>query len=130
MCDKNCYFQGSSAPFLHQFLYQYLLPYTVCFMPLLVSALLLFVNTAFQASSLSIIRASIESQLFPFSTAAIGISFLQFANPNSMRNIYVLGLSLFLGVSIPQYFIMNTDNTGHGPVRTGAGWVRDSYLHF
>lgn len=57
--------------------------------------------------------------------AAVGISFLQFANPNSMRNIYILGLSLFLGISIPQYFIMNTDGFGHGPVKTGGGWFNN-----
>lgn len=48
---------------------------------------------------------------------------MQFANNNSLRNIYVLGLSLFLGISIPQYFAMHTDDTGHGPLRTSAGWV-------
>ncbi|GER36334.1 xanthine/uracil permease family protein [Striga asiatica] len=57
--------------------------------------------------------------------AAIGISFIQFTNNNSMRNIYVLGVSLFLGISIPQYFIMNTDAAGHGPVRTNGGWFND-----
>ncbi|KAB2628020.1 nucleobase-ascorbate transporter 3-like [Pyrus ussuriensis x Pyrus communis] len=40
--------------------------------------------------------------------AAVGITFIQFANNNSLRNIYVLGLSLFLGISIPQYFVSNT----------------------
>lgn len=59
-----------------------------------------------------------------FWTAASGISFIQFANCNSMRNLYVLGLSLFLGISIPQYFVMNATPNGNGPVRTDAGWVR------
>lgn len=58
--------------------------------------------------------------------AAIGISFIQFSNNNSMRNIYILGLSLFLGISIPQYFIMNISPDGHGPVRTNGGWVSNS----
>ncbi|XVE94824.1 hypothetical protein REPUB_Repub02eG0042900 [Reevesia pubescens] len=57
--------------------------------------------------------------------AASGITFIQFANSNSMRNIYVLGVSLFLGLSIPQYFAMNTTFDGHGPVRTNAGWFND-----
>ncbi|PSS31390.1 Nucleobase-ascorbate transporter like [Actinidia chinensis var. chinensis] len=58
--------------------------------------------------------------------AAIGVSFIQFTNSNSMRNMYILGLSLFLGISIPQYFVTHTDmNTGHGPVRTNAGWFND-----
>lgn len=57
--------------------------------------------------------------------AATGISFMQFANNNSMRNIYKLGLSLFLGMSISQYFVMNTDASGHGPVKTNGGWFDD-----
>ncbi|KAG4148062.1 hypothetical protein ERO13_D05G263150v2 [Gossypium hirsutum] len=57
--------------------------------------------------------------------AASGITFTQFANNNSMRNIYVLGVSLFLGLSIPQYFAMNTTYVGHGPVRTNAGWFNN-----
>ncbi|KAL8523986.1 hypothetical protein ACS0TY_013806 [Phlomoides rotata] len=57
--------------------------------------------------------------------AATGISFIQFTNNNSMRNIYVLGLSLFLGISIPQYFILNRDAAGNGPIRTKGGWFDD-----
>lgn len=57
--------------------------------------------------------------------AATGISFIQFTNINSLRNIYVLGIPLFLGISIPQYFAMYTDQTGRGPVRTNAGWFND-----
>ncbi|KAE8727966.1 Nucleobase-ascorbate transporter 3 [Hibiscus syriacus] len=57
--------------------------------------------------------------------AASGITFIQFANNNSMRNIYVLGVSLFLGLSIPQYFAMNISYDGRGPVRTNAIWFND-----
>lgn len=57
--------------------------------------------------------------------AATGISYIQFTNINSLRNIYVLGISLFLGISISQYFTMHTDTLGHGPVRTKAGWFND-----
>lgn len=56
-------------------------------------------------------------------SAATGISFIQFTNNNSMRNIYVLGVSLFLGISIPQYFILSRDAAGNGPVRTEGRWV-------
>ncbi|MFQ6640015.1 hypothetical protein Gotur_015161 [Gossypium turneri] len=59
------------------------------------------------------------------SVTASGITFIQFANNNSMRNIYVLGVSLFVGLSIPQYFAMNTTYVGHGPVRTNAGWFNN-----
>ncbi|KAE8657107.1 Nucleobase-ascorbate transporter 3 [Hibiscus syriacus] len=47
--------------------------------------------------------------------SASGITFIQFANINSIRNIYVLGVSLFLRLSIPQYIAMNTAYDGHGP---------------
>ncbi|KAF9668610.1 hypothetical protein SADUNF_Sadunf14G0021500 [Salix dunnii] len=57
--------------------------------------------------------------------AAIGISFIQFSNNNSMRNHYVLGLALFLGISIPQYFVSNTTGDGHGPIRADGGWFND-----
>ncbi|KAL0545664.1 hypothetical protein IC582_015554 [Cucumis melo] len=55
--------------------------------------------------------------------AATGISFMQFTNNNSMRNLYIIGLSLFLGISIPQYFVSNTSQDGRGPVQTAGGWV-------
>uniref|UniRef100_A0A7C8YP96 Xanthine/uracil/vitamin C permease n=1 Tax=Opuntia streptacantha TaxID=393608 RepID=A0A7C8YP96_OPUST len=57
--------------------------------------------------------------------AANGISFMQFTNNNSMRNMYVLGLSLFLGISIPYYFLSYTIAAQHGPVNTGGGWFND-----
>ncbi|XP_027149101.1 nucleobase-ascorbate transporter 3 [Coffea eugenioides] len=79
---------------------------------------------AFFASIPLPIFAAIYCVLYAI-VAATGISFIQFANPNSMRNIYILGLSLFLGISIPQYFVMNTDMAGHGPAKTGAGWFNN-----
>lgn len=79
---------------------------------------------AFFASIPLPIFAAIYCVLFGI-VAAVGISFIQFANSNSMRNIYVLGLTLFLAISIPQYFIMNTAPNGHGPVRTNGGWFND-----
>ncbi|KAI7726826.1 hypothetical protein M8C21_006625, partial [Ambrosia artemisiifolia] len=52
---------------------------------------------------------------------AVGLSFLQFTNMNSMRNLIILGLSLFLGISIPQYF-NGYVTVQHGLVHTNAGW--------
>ncbi|CAM8935955.1 unnamed protein product [Rhodiola kirilowii] len=79
---------------------------------------------AFFASIPLPIFAAINCVLFAL-VAACGISLIQFANNNSRRNLYILGLSLFLGISISQYFVSNTDNFGHGPVRTGGGWFND-----
>ncbi|OVA03440.1 Xanthine/uracil/vitamin C permease [Macleaya cordata] len=54
--------------------------------------------------------------------ASVGLSFLQFTNMNSMRNLFITGLSLFLGISIPQYFNEFWLAAHHGPVHTHAGW--------
>ncbi|XP_010429673.1 PREDICTED: nucleobase-ascorbate transporter 3 isoform X1 [Camelina sativa] len=56
---------------------------------------------------------------------AVGISFIQFTDTNSMRNMYVVGVSLFLSLSIAQYFYSNTSRAGYGPVRTAGGWFND-----
>ncbi|KAK2442617.1 N-terminal acetyltransferase [Trifolium repens] len=53
---------------------------------------------------------------------AVGISFLQFTNMNSMRNLIIIGLSLFLGISVPQFFNEYWTSSHHGPVHTNAGW--------
>ncbi|XP_020172059.1 nucleobase-ascorbate transporter 3 [Aegilops tauschii subsp. strangulata] len=79
---------------------------------------------AFFASIPLPIFAAIYCILFGI-VAAVGISFSQFANKNSMRNIYIIGLSLFLGISIPQYFAEYTASAGRGPARTNAGWFND-----
>nr|CAD1839530.1 unnamed protein product [Ananas comosus var. bracteatus] len=54
--------------------------------------------------------------------ASVGISFLQFTNMNSMRNLMITGLSLFLGISVPQFFSDTMVTSAHGPVHTRAGW--------
>ncbi|KAG9141209.1 hypothetical protein Leryth_001696 [Lithospermum erythrorhizon] len=53
---------------------------------------------------------------------SVGLSFLQFTNMNSMRNLFITGLSLFLGISIPQFFHEYWTPPHHGLVRTNAGW--------
>lgn len=79
---------------------------------------------AFFASIPFPIFAAIYCVLFGL-VAATGISFIQFANNNSLRNLYIIGLSLFLGISVPQYFREFTISAGHGPVKTNAGWFDD-----
>jgi hypothetical protein len=64
-----------------------------------------------------------ELFMFPFSSGAVGISFLQFTNMNSMRNLIIIGLSLFLGIFVPQFFNEYWTSSHHGPVHTNAGWV-------
>ncbi|XP_055804508.1 nucleobase-ascorbate transporter 2 [Solanum dulcamara] len=57
--------------------------------------------------------------------ASVGLSFLQFTNMNSMRNLFIAGVSLFLGLSIPEYFREYTTAAFHGPSHTKAGWFND-----
>ncbi|GAA0152847.1 hypothetical protein Leryth_022289 [Lithospermum erythrorhizon] len=57
--------------------------------------------------------------------ASVGLSFLQFTNMNSMRNLFITGVSLFLGLSIPEYFREYTTGALHGPAHTKAGWFND-----
>lgn len=62
-------------------------------------------------------------------TASVGLSFLQFTNMNSMRNLFIAGVSLFLGLSIPEYFREYTTAALHGPSHTKAGWVSPASVH-
>ncbi|MQL98011.1 hypothetical protein Taro_030711, partial [Colocasia esculenta] len=57
--------------------------------------------------------------------AAVGLSFLQFTNMNSIRNLFITGVSIFLGLSVPQYFYVYTTGAHHGPAHTRAGWFND-----
>ncbi|KAE9609381.1 putative xanthine/uracil/vitamin C permease [Lupinus albus] len=58
---------------------------------------------AFFASVPLPIIAALYCVLFAYVSSA-GLGFLQFCNLNNFRTKFVLGLSLFLGISIPQYF--------------------------
>ncbi|RWW25360.1 hypothetical protein BHE74_00036659 [Ensete ventricosum] len=57
--------------------------------------------------------------------AAVGLSLLQFTNMNSMRSLFIVGVSIFLGLSVPQYFFRYTLSAQHGPAHTNAGWFND-----
>uniref|UniRef100_A0A7N0RIR0 Nucleobase-ascorbate transporter 1 n=1 Tax=Kalanchoe fedtschenkoi TaxID=63787 RepID=A0A7N0RIR0_KALFE len=54
--------------------------------------------------------------------SSVGISFLQFTNMNCMRNLIIIGISLFLGLSIPHFFDEYWTYSRHGLVHTNAGW--------
>ncbi|KAL9257757.1 Nucleobase-ascorbate transporter 2-like protein [Drosera capensis] len=56
---------------------------------------------------------------------SVGLSFLQFTNMNSLRNLFITGVALFLGLSVPEYFMDYTRSTLHGPAHTRAGWFND-----
>lgn len=65
---------------------------------------------------------------FLWPAGACGLSFLQFCNLNSFRTKFIMGFSLFMGLSVPQYFNEYTSVAGYGPVHTGARWVREMEL--
>ncbi|GMP72156.1 hypothetical protein CsSME_00030282 [Camellia sinensis var. sinensis] len=44
---------------------------------------------------------------------------------NSMRNLFITGVAMFLGLSIPEYFREYTAGALHGPAHTKAGWFND-----
>lgn len=57
------------------------------------------------------------------STGSAGVGFLQFCNLNSFRTKFILGFSVFMGLSVPQYFNEYTSVAGYGPVHTHSRWV-------
>ncbi|KAK3007351.1 hypothetical protein RJ639_017826 [Escallonia herrerae] len=70
------------------------------------------------------IFAAVYCVLFSL-VASVGLSFLQFTNMNSMRNLFIIGVSFFLGLSIPEYFREYTAAALHGPAQSNAGWFND-----
>jgi len=52
--------------------------------------------------------------------ASAGLGFLQFCNLNSYRSMFIVGFSLFIGLSVPQYFQEYLTLSGHGPAHTGS----------
>ncbi|ONK59818.1 uncharacterized protein A4U43_C08F11130 [Asparagus officinalis] len=70
------------------------------------------------------IFAALYCVLFAY-TASAGLGFLQFCNLNSMRTKFILGFSLFMGLSVPQYFREYEVVAGYGPVHTHAQSFND-----
>ncbi|XP_075077674.1 nucleobase-ascorbate transporter 6 isoform X1 [Nicotiana tabacum] len=79
---------------------------------------------AFFASIPTPIVGALYCLLFPY-VGAGGLSFLQFCNLNSFRTKFILGFSIFLGLSVPQYFNEYTAIAGYGPVHTHRRWLND-----
>ncbi|CAM6123343.1 unnamed protein product [Calypogeia fissa] len=59
--------------------------------------------------------------------AATGINLLQFTNINLSRNLFIVGISLYLAFSVPEYFNSYTLSAGVGPVHTSAHWFNDIF---
>lgn len=65
--------------------------------------------------------------LFAYMSSA-GLGLLQFCNLNSFRTKFILGFSIFMGLSVPQYFNEYLVTTGQGPVHTHARWFNTIML--
>ncbi|KAL8217560.1 hypothetical protein R6Q57_020933 [Mikania cordata] len=63
--------------------------------------------------------------LFFAYVGGVGLSFLQFCNLNTFRTKFILGFSVFLGLSVPQYFNEYEAINGFGPVHTSSRWFNN-----
>ncbi|KAK9113871.1 hypothetical protein Syun_020668 [Stephania yunnanensis] len=63
--------------------------------------------------------------LFFAYVGSLGLSYLQFCNLNSFRVKFILGFSIFMGLSVPQYFNERVAVEGFGPVHTTSRWFND-----
>uniref|UniRef100_A0A2N9H3I1 Uncharacterized protein n=1 Tax=Fagus sylvatica TaxID=28930 RepID=A0A2N9H3I1_FAGSY len=70
------------------------------------------------------IVAALFCVLFAY-VAAAGLALLQYCNLNSFRLKFILGFSLFMGLSVPQYFNEYLLISDHGPVHTRSIWFND-----
>ena len=76
----------------------------------------------------SLRRASSGSLVLSGMITAVGLSNLQFVDMNSSRNLFVLGFSMFFGLTLPNYLDSNPDaiNTGASTcltcLRVGEVW--------
>lgn len=64
--------------------------------------------------------------------ASAGLGFLHYCNLNSFRTKLILGFSLFMGLSLPQYFREYQLSHKAGPVHTHSRWVYlciHTYIH-
>ncbi|KAE9613410.1 putative xanthine/uracil/vitamin C permease [Lupinus albus] len=70
------------------------------------------------------IVAAVHCILFAY-VGSSGLSLLQFCNLNSFRTLFILGFSVFIGFSMPQYFNEYTALKTYGPVHTHGRWFND-----
>ncbi|KAB2050906.1 hypothetical protein ES319_A12G019000v1 [Gossypium barbadense] len=70
------------------------------------------------------IMAALYCVLFAY-VASAGLGLLQFCNLNSFRTKFIVGFSVFMGLSVPQYFNQYLLVSGHGPVHTRSTWFNN-----
>ncbi|TYJ26072.1 hypothetical protein E1A91_A07G094300v1 [Gossypium mustelinum] len=75
-----------------------------------------------RVGSRRVVQISAGFMMFFSIFGSVGLSFLQFTNMNCMRNLIITGLSLFLGISIPQFFNQYWNPSHRGLAHTNAAW--------
>ncbi|KAL7091612.1 hypothetical protein ACP275_12G116400 [Erythranthe tilingii] len=76
------------------------------------------------ASIPSPIVAALYCLLFAY-VGVGGLGFLQFCNLNSFRTTFIIAFSIFMGLSVPQYFNEYLSVNKFSPVHTNARWFND-----
>ncbi|KAI8532630.1 hypothetical protein RHMOL_Rhmol11G0228300 [Rhododendron molle] len=67
------------------------------------------------------IFAALQCISFAYETSA-GLDLLQFCNFDKLRTKFIVGFLIFMGLSVPQYFIGYMGTSSCGPVHTHANW--------
>ncbi|KAF7126401.1 hypothetical protein RHSIM_Rhsim11G0152100 [Rhododendron simsii] len=67
------------------------------------------------------IFAALQCISYAYETSA-GLGLLQLCNINKLRTKFIVGFSIFMGLSVPQYFYGYMGTSGGGPVHTHANW--------
>ncbi|KAM0056664.1 hypothetical protein Hdeb2414_s0006g00221131 [Helianthus debilis subsp. tardiflorus] len=60
--------------------------------------------------------------------SSAGLGLLQYCNLNSYGTKFILGFSLFMGLSVPQCFNDYVVTTGNGPVHSRSTWFNELML--
>ncbi|CAD6207412.1 unnamed protein product [Miscanthus lutarioriparius] len=82
-----------------------------------------------RVGSRRVVQISAGFMIFFSILGMAGVGFLQFCNLNSFQTKFILGFSLFMGLSVPQYFNEYTSVAGFGPVHTHARWTSWFWLY-
>ncbi|KAI8532635.1 hypothetical protein RHMOL_Rhmol11G0228800 [Rhododendron molle] len=67
------------------------------------------------------IFAALQCISLAYETSA-GLDLLKFCNFDKLRTKFIIGFSIFMGLSVPQYFNGYMGTSGCGPVHTHANW--------
>ncbi|CAL5377504.1 unnamed protein product [Camellia sinensis] len=76
-----------------------------------------------RVGSRRVIQISAVFMLFFSVLASAGLGLLQFCNLKSFRTKFIIGFSIFMGLSVPQYFNEYVVTSGRSPVHSSSAWL-------